>query len=175
MICIDEFGPLEIRPTGGRTWAPKKKPQRQPANYTREHGVRQMLAAYDMQSDRIYAHIRKRKRHQELLAFFKTIRARYSMDIRLYFVLDNFSPHLYHKVKKWARKNRVSLVFTPTNASWLNRIECHFAALRKFVLHNSNYQSHQELADAIHAYIRWRNANPTNSKILKVQNRYNYA
>lgn len=31
-------------------------------------------------------------------------------------------------------KNDIELVFLPTNASWLNRIECHFTALRKFAI-----------------------------------------
>lgn len=175
MICLDEFGPLELRPVGGATWSPKKKPDRNPATYTRSHGVRHMLACYDLESDKLYGSIQRRKRNHEVLAFLKTIRKRYPIKTRLYIVLDNFSPHLHHRVRKWARKNRVSLVFTPTNASWLNRIECHFGALRKFVLHNSDYQSHEELSDAIHRYIRWRNANAKDKRILRIQKQYDFS
>jgi transposase len=40
-FAFDEFGPLAIRPTGGSAWAPAGRPQRQPANYHKRHGVRQ--------------------------------------------------------------------------------------------------------------------------------------
>jgi len=175
VICVDEFGPLELRPVGGATWAPQKKPDRQPATYQRPHGVRHMLSYYDLEADRLYASVKRRKRRQEFLSFLKIIRKRYPLETRLYIVLDNFSPHLHSSVRTWARKNRVSLVFTPTNASWLNRIECHFGALRKFVLHNSYYQSHDEMATAIHRYIRWRNANSDNKKLQQIQKQYDFS
>jgi hypothetical protein len=43
-------------------------------------------------------------------------------------VLDNFSPHLSTKrnsrVGDWAEENNVEFAYVPTNASFLNRIEC---------------------------------------------------
>jgi transposase len=57
----------------------------------------------------------------------------------------------------WAWANKVKLYFTPTNASWLNRIECQFTALKEFALSNSDYRSHEELQEAIESYVRWRN------------------
>ncbi|ATY86015.1 hypothetical protein CVV65_14665 [Kyrpidia spormannii] len=74
---------------------------------------------------------------------------------RLYVVLDNFSPHKHRTVTEWAAENNVELVFTPTQASWLNRIECHFAPLRSFVLRGSHYPHHEALATAIRSYLRW--------------------
>jgi hypothetical protein len=42
-------------------------------------------------------------------------------------VLDNFSPHLTAKkdtrVGDWAAANNVEFAYTPTDSSWLNRIE----------------------------------------------------
>ncbi|MGC6585103.1 transposase [Paenibacillus sp. Dod16] len=64
------------------------------------------------------------------------------------------SPHHHRKVKKWASENNVELVFTPTYASWLNRIECHFGPLRKFVLEGSDFAKHQDLGLAIQAMCR---------------------
>ena len=48
-------------------------------------------------------------------------------------------------------------MFTPTNASWLNWIECEFTALRYFALGGTDHRSHQEQNTAIGAYIRWHN------------------
>ncbi|HEY0473720.1 MAG TPA: IS630 family transposase, partial [Kribbella sp.] len=51
----------------------------------------------------------------------------------------------------------VELVFTPSNASWLNWIECEFTALRYFTLDGSDYPSHTAQETAIAGYVRWRN------------------
>lgn len=49
VICVDEFGPLELRPYKGQGWRHKKHPQRLPATYHRPNGVRHFLAYYDVQ------------------------------------------------------------------------------------------------------------------------------
>ena len=39
VICLDEFGPLNLQPQpGGKAWAPRAKPRRIRATYTRPHG-----------------------------------------------------------------------------------------------------------------------------------------
>ena len=55
----------------------------------------------------------------------------------------------------------MELVFTPSNASWLNRIECEFTALRSFTLDGSDYPSHAAQEKAIAGYVRWRNRHAT--------------
>ncbi|QSO52997.1 hypothetical protein JZ785_03575 [Alicyclobacillus curvatus] len=75
----------------------------------------------------------------------------------------------------WAEKNNVQLVFTATKASWMNRIECHFDPLRKFVLSGSNYSNHAELAQAIQTHIRWRNKHKRDDRILREQKKIKVA
>ncbi|WP_407944498.1 hypothetical protein [Paenibacillus riograndensis] len=74
-------------------------------------------------------------------------------------------------MKEWAAANNVEFVYTPTYASWLNRIECHFGPLRKFVLEGSDFAKHQDLGLAIQAYLRWRNKNKRKAIILREQNK----
>jgi len=133
-----------------------------------------LLAAYDLKENKIYAHVKKRKTHRELLCFFKYLRRLYPGE-KLYLILDNFSPHKHKKVLEWADQNNVALVYTPTYASWLNRIECHFGPLRFFVLKNAYYQGHEEMALAIRKYIRWRNKNVNHEQIVKEQNKIKVA
>ncbi|ATY84093.1 IS630 family transposase [Kyrpidia spormannii] len=157
VICVDEFGPLSIQPFSGCGWYPKSRPDRLPATYRRTHGVRHLFAALDLKADKLYGHVSSSKKHQDILRFLKVLRRRYHRSERLYVVLDNFSPHKHRTVTEWAAENNVELVFTPTQASWLNRIECHFAPLRSFVLRGSHYPNHEALATAIRSYLRWRN------------------
>ncbi|TCP61749.1 IS630 family transposase [Heliophilum fasciatum] len=172
---MDEFGPLEIRPYPGKGWFPKGKPQRRRADYSRTHGVRHLLAAYDLKGDKLYGHNHLRKTSKEFLAFLKVLRRRFHRSERLYIILDNFSPHKTKLVREWAEQNNVELVFTPTYSSWLNRIECHFAPLRHFVLSGSDYPDHAALADAIQSYLRWRNKNAKSQEILRLQKRVKVA
>src|SRR5204862_1745387 len=70
VVCLDEFGPLNLQPQpGGRGWAPRAKPKRIRATYKRPHGVRHLIAAYDVTADRLYGHIKKRKGRTEFLEF----------------------------------------------------------------------------------------------------------
>jgi len=62
----------------------------------------------------------------------RSIRSLYPLDVRRHFVLDNFSPHKGEKVREWAARHNVELDYTPFYASWLNRIEAQFRALRYF-------------------------------------------
>ena len=91
--------------------------------------------------------------------------------MRIAIVLDNFSPHLSTKkdqrVGEWAEANNVELAYVPTNASWLNRIECHFAPLRYFALDGTDHASHEEQNSMIRRYIAWRNRH-TDDEALRV-------
>ena len=57
-----------------------------------------------------------------------------------------------------ARQLSIILVPTPTYASWLNRIECHFGVMVKAVFAGSDYRDHAEIQTAVAAYLRRRNA-----------------
>ncbi len=170
MICLDEFGPLEVRPQPGENWV--IKPDLIPATYNRYHGVRHLIAFLDLGSNKMYGHIKARKTWRELLQFLKYMRSLYHG--KIYIILDNFSPHKKDNITSWCKKNDVELVFLPTNASWLNRIECHFTALRKFAIRNSNYQNHKEIGSAIRRYLIWRNKNHHDKKLKSIENRVNF-
>jgi transposase len=156
VICVDEFGPLNLQPRPGRGWFPARRPARLRATYSRHSGVRHMLAGLDLASGQLFYRLRDRKRWQEFLAFLRQLRTRFPVG-RLYVVCDNFSPHRKAQVNTWCSDHDVELVFTPTNASWLNWIESEFTALRYFTLDGSDYPSHTAQEAAIAGYIRWAN------------------
>ena len=165
MICVDEFGPLELRPQAGRSWQRQKKPARFRATYTRPHGVRHLLSYYDVGKDELHGHFKPRKRSCDFLVFLKAIRRRYSGTI--WIVLDNLSAHRTDEVMRWAGKNNARFRFTPTNASWLNRIECEFTSLKKATLTHCDYGSFGEMREAIQDWIYWRNQRK--ARLLKLK------
>ena len=171
VICFDEFGPLEIRPYAGTCWARAKHPQRLPATYSRYHGVRHLLAGYDLISDKLFGVVRRRKRGKEFKSFLEIIRRRYPHERRLIIILDNFSPHKKKEVFLWCKHNHVWLIFTATNASWMNRIEAQFGSVRYFVLKSSYPENHKELEQNIKEHLKWRNSNRHNSLLKMLQKR----
>jgi hypothetical protein len=49
------------------------------------------------------------------------------------------------------------VAYTPTNSSWLNRIEAQFTGWRYFALDGTDHRSHKEQGSMIRRYIIWRN------------------
>src|SRR5262249_42528499 len=125
--------------------------------YNRKGGVRHFLAAYDLETDRLFGLFRRSKTWVQFLELLKWLRRRYPVGQVLYVVMDNYGPHLGEEVLVWAWTHNMRLYLTPTNASWLNRIECQFTALKEFALNNSDYRSHEEQILAILSYLEWRN------------------
>ena len=170
-FAFDEFGPLAIQPIGGSCWSPAAKPQRQPANYHKLHGVRQFHGCYSIGDDELWGVVRHRKSGVNVLKALQSIRARRDDHDWVYVILDNLSAHKGRPIREWAARNNVELCFTPTYSSWANPIEAHFGPLREFVLNNSNHPNHVVLTRRLHDHLRWRNANARAPELLAAQRR----
>jgi transposase len=188
VICMDEFGPLNLQPHPGKQWAPvaagkgdvgSPRRRRRRATFTRPHGVRHLLAGYDLSTDRLYGHVKTHKGRTEFLAFCRHLRSLHPPQVRIAIVLDNFSPHLSTKkdqrVGEWAAANNVELAYVPFYASWLNRIEAQFTALRYFALDGTDHASHEIQSRMIRRYIAWRNRNANDCALRALVKRANVA
>jgi transposase len=188
VICVDEFGPLNLQPHPGRQWAPvaagrgdtaSPRRRRRRATFTRPHGVRHLLAAYDLNTDKLYGHVKARKGRTEFVAFLRYLRGLYPPEVRIGIVLDNFSPHLMAKkdqrVREFVDANNVELAYVPFYASWLNRIEAQFTALRYFALDGTDHDSHEAQGRMIRRYIAWRNRNAEDTALRELVKRANVA
>ena len=186
VFSMDEFGPLNLLPRPGRQWAPvisrndkgttaAPRRRRNRATYKRTKGVRHLLAALDMNTDHLYGHIKTTKNRTKFLEFCRYLRSLYPPEVRIAIVMDNFSPHLSTKkdsrVGDWAAANNVELAYVPTNASFLNRIECHFTALRYFALNGTDHQTHEEQNSMIRRYIAWRNRHKDHEALRAISKR----
>jgi transposase len=156
-LCVDEFGPLNLQPRHGMHYARTGHVGRLRATYSRHDGVRHMYAAYDMESDTLTGSFVAQKNWRSFLEFLKHLRRRYRHDQTLYIVLDNAGYHRKTEVQRYAKSHHIRFYWTPTEASWLNRIESHLTAMRKFALDNTDYHSHDEQQEGIESYLRWRN------------------
>ena len=67
----------------------------------------------------------------------------------------------------------MEIAYTPSNSSWLNRIEAQFTALRYFALDGTDHASHEEQGSMIRRYIIWRNNHAYDERLRRVVDRAN--
>ena len=87
----------------------------------KRHGTSTLFAALNTQTGEVIGQCKKRHRHQEFLAFLKTVEKQTPKALDLHLIVDNYATHKHEKVKTWLKQNnRVHLHFIPTSSSWLN-------------------------------------------------------
>ena len=138
-----------------------------------------LFAAYVLARDHLFGHVKPRKKRTQFLEFCRYLRTLYPAQVRIAIVCDNYSPHLTTKrcrrVADWAEANTAEIAYTPTNSSWLNRIEAQFTALRYFALDGTDHRSHKEQGSMNRRYIIWRNRHADDTRLRQIIARANVA
>jgi transposase len=158
-------------PTAGAGWAPRKRPERQRATFNRRHGTRYVFGAFDVHADRLRVRLRPRRRGSDNLAFMRQIRASYPARKRIYWIQDNLSANWTPEIRAFADANNIELVPTPTYASYLNRIECHFLPISEFVVKNADYLDWDAFASALARHITYRNGPHRDQRLIDLERR----
>jgi hypothetical protein len=115
VICFDEWGPLELRPLGGRAWAHRRRPQRMRATYHRRKGTEQFLGFYDVHADCLSGLFRRHKRVADVSEAFCRLRACYPRR-RLFVIMDNLHHvHDHPRFLALPRRLHIHPVWTPTD------------------------------------------------------------
>lgn len=127
----------------------------------KRHGTSTLFAALNVLTGEVIGECRQRHRHQEFLAFLKTVERQTPKDQALHVIVDNYSTHKHEKVKRWLRRNkRVVLHFIPTSSSWLNLVERFFGLITEKQIRRGVYSSVSELEQKIMAFIETHNTQP---------------
>ena len=142
--------------------------------------MRHLFAAYELGEDKFYGHIKPRKNRTRFPGVLSLPALPfYPPDVRIAIVCDNFAPHLTtrkdERVGQWAAANNTEIAYTPTNSSWLNRIEAQFTALRYFALDGTDHATHEEQGSMIRRYIIWRNNHAYDERLRRIVARANVA
>src|ERR1700732_3592453 len=124
------------------------------------HGTLTLFAALNYLEGKLISRLAARHRHQEWLAFLKTIDAETPADLDIHIIADNYATHKHPAVTRWLdRHARFHMHYTPTSSSWMNLVERFFRDLTEFITEKS-FASTRDLADAIIAFLAARNENP---------------
>jgi transposase len=175
VISFDQMGPVSLRPTPGAGWALTGRPERQRADYNRRHGTRYVFGAYDVHADRLRVRLRPRRRGSDMLAFMTQIRASYPARQRIYWIQDNLSANWTPDIRTFAAAHNIELVPTPTYASYLNPVECHFSALTQFVVAGTDYPDWDAFAFALARHVTYRNGDHRDRRLAAAEARHRIA
>ena len=142
--------------------------------------MRHLLAAYDLSTDKLYGHVKSKKGRSDFLSFMRYVRTlaprpTSASPSSLTTSSRTSRPRTTLGSDDWAEANNVELAYTPHYASWLNRIEAQFTALRYFCLDGTDHESHEAQAFLIRRYIAWRNRNAQNETLRELVKRANVA
>ena len=172
VIAFDQMGPISLRPMAGAGWAPLKRPERQRATYHRRHGIRYVMGAYDVHDDRLRVRLRPRRRGRDNLAFMTQIRMAIPARRRIYWIQDNLSANWTPDIRTYAAGHNIELVATPTYASYLNPVECHFFPIAEFVVKNADYADWDAFAWALARHVQHRNGPHRDKRIRTLEARH---
>ena len=124
----------------------------------KRHGTSTLFAALNTLTGEVIGQCKKRHRHQEFLAFIKTVEKQTPKELDLHLIVDNYATHKHEKVKNWLKRNkRVHVHFIPTSSSWLNMVERFFGLLTEKQLRRGVFTTVKELEEAIMQFIERHN------------------
>jgi transposase len=145
VICVDEKPGIQAL---DRTQPLLPLRANKPRSWTNEyvrHGTQTLIAALEIATGKVLAHIRNRRTSVNFLRFMNDL-VRVYPDRELHVVADNLNIHKNEALRRWlGRHPRVKFHYTPTHASWVNLIECFFSILSKQGLAHSVQRSKQDL------------------------------
>ena len=167
LFFIDELGPLQVRRYGGRCYTPKGvtpiHPQKQ-----RSKGSITLYGALSALTNQVAWFYGKTKDSAGIVDLAEILFNQHHDKSKIYLTWDAASWHGSDKLVEWADELNaangasgsrpiVEFIPLPSSAQFLNVIEAVFSGMKKAVIHNSDYQSEEEMKTAISTHFRERN------------------
>jgi transposase len=127
----------------------------------KRNGTTTLFAALNVLDGPIIAQCQSRHRHIEWLKFLRQIERETPKGKTLHLIADNYATHKHPKVQAWLAKHpRFTMHYTPTSASWLNRVERFFRDITTARIRRGVFTSVPELITAIDDYVAHHNVKP---------------
>ncbi len=115
----------------------------------------------DLASGGVIGECHRRPRGVEFRKFLGTVDEAVPAPLDVPLILDHYGTHKTPLIRRGlARHPRYHLHFTPTRASWLNRVERWFATLTERQLRRGVHRSTRELETALKRYLAVHNQEP---------------
>lgn len=124
----------------------------------KRNGISTLFAALNVLTGEVIGQCAKRHRHTEWLKFLRLIEKSTPPGNEIHISCDNYGTHKHPKVKSWLNYHkRFHVHFTPTSASWLNRVERFCRDLSERQLRRGIFRSVSDLEQSVMDYIERHN------------------
>jgi hypothetical protein len=187
---VDELGPMQVKRYGGRCYTPKGQTPTHPQN-PRSKGSITIYGALSATTNQMTWFYRHTKDTAGMIDLVEILFNQYHEKSRIYLTWDAASWHRANNLFEWVddinTKTKdngtgpiVDFVPLPRSAQFLNVIEAVFSGMKRAVIHFSDYQTREEMKEAISQHFRERNEffrdNPkrAGNKIWEVDFFYNH-
>lgn len=161
VICVDEK-PMQVLERIYPTHVGPDGTVRYEYEYKR-HGTRVLLAAYDVQTGKVFGKVVPRRTAAATVAFMNEV-ARHYRGREVHVVWDNLNTHYDGPDARWTHFNerhggRFHFVYTPKHASWMNQVEIWFSILHRRILQYGSFDIPSRLEHEVESFIRYWNRN----------------
>jgi len=167
LFFIDELGPLQVKRYGGRSYNPKGATPTHPQNQ-HSRGSVTLYGALSAITNQVSWFYGKAKDSAGTIDLAELLFNQYQSKSKIYLTWDAASWHGSDELVRWADSlntwndasgagPRIEFVPLPSSAQFLNVIEAVFSGMKRAVIHNSDYQSEEEMKTAISTHFRERN------------------
>jgi transposase len=120
----------------------------------RRHGTAVLFAGLNVHDGGVAAWVCDSTRSENFIEFLTDLDAQTPHGLDLHCIVDNLKTHSTPKVEAFLDEHpRIFLHNTPTHASWLNQVELFFSILQRRLLRNGEFDSVDDLAARIIAFI----------------------
>jgi transposase len=167
LFFIDELGPLKVRKYGGRIYAKVNEGPTYPQNQVGKGSV-SLAGALSATTNQVTWKYIRSKDSKAMISLVEILYNQYYSKKKLYVTWDCASWHSSNALVSWlelfnAETERleegpiIEFIPLPTSSQFLDVIESVFSAMKKAVIHNSDYQSETEMKISISQHFRERN------------------
>ncbi len=167
LFFIDELGPLQVKRYGGRSYTPKGVTPTHP-QIQRSKGSITLYGALSATTNQVTWFYGKSKDSAGIIDLAETLFNQYHARSKIYLTWDAASWHGSDELVQWTDElnawNKrsdagpiIEFVPLPSSAQFLDVIEAVFSGMKRAVIHNSDYQSEEEMKTAISTHFRERN------------------
>ena len=150
IISFDEKSKIAIKEYKGSIYTKEKSvyyPAKQKIN-----GLLEMPAGINIKTGKVHYWFYDWKNSFIVIECFEKLLKEYP-EKEIYVILDNWSAHKSYAVKVWNFFHpKIHLVYLPSGASFMNKIERVFSFVAKNVLQNSNFKTVREAMGRISNY-----------------------
>jgi transposase len=123
VLSVDEKPSIQaIERTSGYVETDSGKVVRGLKSTYKRHGTLNLFAALEVGTGQVKTKFTEYKKREDFRSFLDGVLADQPQDKEIHVVLDNYSPHKRNDDWLAKFKGRVRFHFTPTSASWLNRL-----------------------------------------------------